>query len=90
MQAVEHEDYDEAKRLKVAVDRLRAAGVAIAELEARKRAAVEEEDYDQAKQLKVEVDRMRWVGAGEWRRTARWSCLAGIRGMLHGAGVCVQ
>ncbi|KAL4436783.1 hypothetical protein ABPG75_003922 [Micractinium tetrahymenae] len=58
-QAVEREDYDEAKRLKVAVDRLRAAGGAIAELEARKRAAVEEEDYDLAKQLKLEVDRMR-------------------------------
>lgn len=58
-QAVGREDYDAAKRLKGAVDRLRAAGGAIAELEARKRAAVEEEDYDLAKQLKAEVDRMR-------------------------------
>ncbi len=41
MQAVDREDYDEAKRLKGAVDALRAAGGAIAELEAQKRAAVE-------------------------------------------------
>lgn len=40
-QAIEREDYDEAKRLKGAVDRLRAVGGAIAGLEARKRAAVE-------------------------------------------------
>lgn len=59
MQAVEREDYDEAKRLKTAVDRLRAAGAAIAQLEEQKRAAVEEEDYDAAKQLKLEIDRMR-------------------------------
>lgn len=60
-QAVEREDYDEAKRLKGAVDRLRAAGGAIAGLEARKAAAVEQEDYDLAKQLKVEIDRHRWA-----------------------------
>lgn len=38
---MDREDYDEAKRLKGAVDALRAAGGAIAELEAQKRAAVE-------------------------------------------------
>lgn len=64
-QAVQREDYDEAKRLKGCVDRLKAAGGAIAGLEARKRAAVEAEDYDLAKQLKLQVDRMRWVTAGE-------------------------
>jgi centrosomal protein CEP104 len=56
---VEREDYDEAKRLKAAVDRLKAAGGAIAGLEARKSAAVAEEDYDLAKQLKQDIDRMR-------------------------------
>ncbi|PRW58028.1 centrosomal of 104 kDa [Chlorella sorokiniana] len=58
-QAVDREDYDEAKRLKGAVDALRAAGGAIAELEAQKRAAVEVEDYDLAKSLKLQIDRMR-------------------------------
>lgn len=38
---MEREDYDEAKRLKGAVDRLRAAGGAIAGLEARKLTAVQ-------------------------------------------------
>ena len=57
--AVEVEDYDEAKRLKGAIDRLRAAGVKMAALEARKKAAVDEEDYDTAKVLKIELERMR-------------------------------
>ena len=74
LQAVEAEDYDEAKRLKAAVDRLRAAGGAIAALEARKRAAVEAEDYDLAKQLKQEVDRMRWVDSAALVRSG---CLIG-------------
>ena len=59
LQAVAHEDYDEAKRLKGAVERLRCAGARIAALEARKAAAVAGEDYDLAKQLKAEVDRAR-------------------------------
>ncbi len=78
---MDKEDYDEAKRVKAAVDRLRAAGGAIAGLEARKLAAVQEEDYDLAKQLKLEIDRMRWVGGrvGSWAGTQarleqRWLC----------------
>lgn len=56
---MQREDYDEAKRLKGVVDRLRAAGGAIAALEAQKGAAVADEDYDTAKQLKLQIDRMR-------------------------------
>jgi hypothetical protein len=80
---VDREDYDEAKRIKVCVDRLRAAGGAIAGLEGRKRVAVEEEDYDLAKQLKLEIDRMRWVG-GWVHGCACSSCAcASAGGLMH-------
>ena len=59
VQAVDREDYDEAKRLKAAIDRLRGAGSKIAALEAKKKGAVDSEDYDLAKELKQEIDRMR-------------------------------
>jgi centrosomal protein CEP104 len=51
--AVAREDYDEAKRIKAGIDRLKVVGQKIAQLEARKRAAVEKEDYDTAKLIKV-------------------------------------
>ncbi len=57
--AVAVEDYDEAKRLKAAVDRLRAVGAKMAALEARKAAAVAAEDYDEAKRIKIELERLR-------------------------------
>ena len=38
--AVEREDYDECKRLKVVVDQLKALGMKVAHLEAQKHAAV--------------------------------------------------
>ncbi|KAK9862466.1 hypothetical protein WJX84_003280 [Apatococcus fuscideae] len=60
--AVAREDYDEAKRLKQAGDRLQAMGSEIAGLEARKRAAVDQEDYDTAKALKGQIERMRSAG----------------------------
>eukprot|EP00971_Amphidinium_carterae_P271970 5397547-Amphidinium_carterae.1 len=57
--AVEAEDYDEAKRLKDMLNRLRKTGQLIRELEERKKAAVQNEDFDAAKSLKVEIDRLR-------------------------------
>ncbi|KAK9826468.1 hypothetical protein WJX81_002603 [Elliptochloris bilobata] len=57
--AVAAEDYDEAKRLKGAQERLRAVGAQIAALEARKGEAVAMEDYDAAKALKAEIARVR-------------------------------
>lgn len=57
--AVAAEDYDEAKRLKIAVEELYASGAKIAELEEKKTIAVAEEDYDLAKSLKIELERMR-------------------------------
>ncbi|KAL6781774.1 FAP256 [Auxenochlorella protothecoides x Auxenochlorella symbiontica] len=59
--AVEAEDYDEAKRLKSAIDRLCSLGARIAGLETRKAAAVAAEDYDLAKEIKAEVDGLRRV-----------------------------
>ncbi|KAK9803394.1 hypothetical protein WJX72_004936 [[Myrmecia] bisecta] len=60
--AVANEDYDEAKRLKGVMERLRAVGAKIAQLEARKQVAVEREDYDMAKALKVDIDKLRQAG----------------------------
>ena len=57
--AVKAEDYDAAKRLKDAIDRLKQVGARMAKLELRKKAAVENEDYDSAKQIKVEIDKLR-------------------------------
>lgn len=53
--AVKAEDYDAAKRLKDAIDRLKQVGARMAKLELRKKAAVENEDYDTAKQIKVQT-----------------------------------
>merc|ERR1719158_1241384 len=57
--AVEFEDYDEAKRCKEMIQRLRSVGHALAQLEEKKRLAVSNEDYDTAKALKGEVERLR-------------------------------
>lgn len=57
--AVAVEDYDEAKILKSAIEKLRAVGAKMAALEAKKKAAVDAEDYDTAKALKIELERMR-------------------------------
>mmetsp|Transcript_16128 Transcript_16128/g.44039 ORF Transcript_16128/g.44039 Transcript_16128/m.44039 type:complete len:886 (+) Transcript_16128:261-2918(+) len=60
--AVANEDYDEAKRLKASIDRLKVVGQKVAQLEARKRAAVEKEDYDTAKLIKIDIDKLRAAG----------------------------
>lgn len=57
--AVEAEDYEEAKRLKEVLARLRQTGLLLRELEDRKKAAVQNEDYDAAKALKSEIERLR-------------------------------
>jgi len=57
--AVDAEDYEEAKRLKEVLARLRQTGLLLRELEDRKKAAVQNEDYDAAKALKSEIDRLR-------------------------------
>jgi len=57
--AVELEDYDEAKRCKDMIVRLKSVGHALSQLEEKKRLAVSNEDYDTAKALKSEVERLR-------------------------------
>eukprot|EP00892_Ulva_mutabilis_P006596 jgi/Ulvmu1/4308/UM002_0029.1 len=60
--AVEQEDYDEAKRLKDSIARLKQVGQKLAQLEAQKQMAVEREDYELAKQIKKDADRLRATG----------------------------
>ena len=60
--AVAREDYDEAKRLKDGINRLKAVGAKVAQLEAKKSSAIEAEDYDAAKLIKVEIDKLREAG----------------------------
>ena len=55
-------DYDEAKRLRDGINRLKAVGAKVAQLEHRKRSAIEAEDYDAAKVIKSEIDKLREAG----------------------------
>ncbi|KAG0555358.1 hypothetical protein KC19_12G163700 [Ceratodon purpureus] len=57
--AVLGEDYDEAKRLKGLIDRLKIIGEEIKQLENKKQLAVENEDYDTAKSCKKEIEKLR-------------------------------
>jgi len=56
MQAVEQENYDEAKRLKTIVDALSGIKDEVERLEIQKMVAVQEEHYDDAKRVKLEVE----------------------------------
>ena len=60
--AVAEEDYDEAKRLRDVIARLRAFGDGVRALQEKKARAVAAEDYDEAKRLKIEIDTMRARG----------------------------
>jgi centrosomal protein CEP104 len=53
------EDFDEAKRLKSAIDRLKAISAHLGQLEERKRLAIMGEDYDAAKLIKTEIDKLK-------------------------------
>lgn len=57
--AIDNEDYDEAKRLKDAIERLKNVGYQLLQLEERKRSALASEDFDTAKIIKLEIDRLR-------------------------------
>ncbi|CAD7941946.1 unnamed protein product [Amoebophrya sp. A120] len=54
--AVEIEDYQEAKRYKEMITKLKAVAMRITECERKKKQAVDAEDYDAAKRLKAEID----------------------------------
>jgi len=53
------EDFDEAKRLKETIDRLKSISTHISQLEERKRIAIQNEDYDAAKIIKIEIEKMK-------------------------------
>lgn len=57
--AIENEDFDEAKKLKDAIERLRSVGQQLYTLEERKRIAINNEDYESAKVIKMEIERLR-------------------------------
>jgi len=57
--AVEREDFEEAKRIKLAIDRLRHIGAQLQHLEESKARAIKNEDYDSAKIIKLEIDKLR-------------------------------
>jgi len=58
-EALKIEDYDEAKRLKISIDRIRSIGQKIFELETQKKLSVINEDFDNAKILKLEIERLK-------------------------------
>ena len=57
--AVENEDFDEAKKLRDVIDRLKSVGQQLMLLEERKRNAIAKEEYEAAKVIKMEIDRLR-------------------------------
>ena len=64
MKAVELEDFDEAKRIKVAIDSLKSVSKSLIQLEERKKIAIKNDDFDAAKLIKYEIDRLRNAVAG--------------------------
>ncbi|EAR95577.1 centrosomal protein, putative (macronuclear) [Tetrahymena thermophila SB210] len=64
--AVKNDDFDEAQRLKEAIDKLKAIGIQLRQLNERKQIATENEDYDAAKIIKAEIDRLRNAVAPEY------------------------
>lgn len=58
-EAVQMENFDEAKRLKDTIDRLKLVSGHIAQLEDRKKQAINSEDYDAAKVIKMEIEKLK-------------------------------
>ena len=56
---MDEEDFDKAKFIKDAIDKLKLAGSQLVQLELQKCLAVENEDFDSAKVLKLEVERLK-------------------------------
>ena len=59
--ALKIEDYDEASKLKVIIDKIKLIGKRIAELENQKKLYVENEDFSNAKIMKIEVDKLKSI-----------------------------
>ena len=61
---IEMEDFDQAKKIKDAIDRLKAVSQQLIQLEERKTIAIRNDDFDAAKMLKYEIERLRNAVAG--------------------------
>jgi centrosomal protein CEP104 len=57
--AVNMEDFDEAKRIKDTIERLKTISGHISQLEERKRLAIKSEDYEAAKVIKIEIEKLK-------------------------------
>ena len=57
--AIEREDYERAKSLKLGIDRLKKIGIRVAQLESQKVLAVQMEDFDRARGIKEDIDKLR-------------------------------
>jgi centrosomal protein CEP104 len=57
--AIELEDFDEAKKIKDAIVRLKGVSQQLIQYEERKRIAIKNDDFDAAKMLKYEIERLR-------------------------------
>ena len=66
--AVKSEDFEEAKRIKEAIERLKHIGAQLQHLEERKTIAIQNEDYDAAKVIKEEIERLRYAIAPQGNR----------------------
>ena len=62
--AVELEDFDEAKRIKIAIDSLKSVSQSLIQLEERKKIAIKNDDFDAAKLIKYEIEKLRNAVAG--------------------------
>ena len=61
---MELEDFDEAKRIKVAIDSLKSVSQSLIQLEERKKIAIKNDDFDAAKFIKYEIERLRAAVSG--------------------------
>jgi centrosomal protein CEP104 len=53
------DDFDEAKRIKDTIERLKTVSTQISQLEERKTMAIRNEDYDAAKIIKIEIEKLK-------------------------------
>lgn len=57
--AIKNEDYEKAKKIKIAIDQLKLIGAHLNQLESQKNMAIASEDYDTAKIITLEILKLR-------------------------------
>jgi len=58
-ESIKTEDFDEAKKLKINIDKIKLFGKKLLDLENQKKQLLSVEDYDSAKIIKMEIDRIK-------------------------------